>query len=630
MSIIDRLLPDFPEAQASERARLLGLMGMFFLVVTAVGILKPVRNAFALSGLGSGDFYQVYLVSAVVVLFVPVYNHLADRVGWRALVPGLAMFFALNLVLFRLLYSEGSTLFGIVFYGWYDLFAAALVTQFFVATHAFLNARSAKSVYPLVIGGGAVGAMLGGGIAGFLAHLIGTQNLLLAGAVFITGFAVGIPLVWPTEAVDPVERERSKRVHRRETVSMGEIRRVFSNGHVRLIATSVLLVVLAKQLVDYQFNTLTEQLYGTEEGIAAFQGKVQLATQWLPLVSVVALRPLLRRWGIGAIVFLLPGLMLLTSFGMLAFFSIWTVIVVRTVDTTFRYSAERASREILYVPVPEAIKLKAKTYIDVGVEKGVGKAAAAGVIALLVEVLGLSLLQIAGVVVAVTAAWLAVTVLIRREYVRALAHSIRGRFASFEGLSALSDASTQRVVRKALQSDDPVQTSFALDLVKQSAGTDARAIADALHDLLEHPARDIRLKALSILTDDPSSIDPARIRPRLHDGSRAVREQAVLALVAQAPEQREDLMRALLSSPDAGIRTAALACLTRGDVPVDGSELLGGDYLEERIERAAGGDCEARVELALAAGALRSHPRARDLLDELLHDQDPQVASAAI
>ncbi len=605
-------------------------MGMFFLVVTAVGVLKPVRNALALAGLGDRAFYRVYLVSAVVVLIVPLYNRLADRVGWRALVPAVAIFFGLNLIVFRLLYSEGSTLMGVFFYGWYDLFAAALVTQFFVATHAILNARTAKSAYPLVIGGGAVGAMLGGGIAGFMAGIVGTPNLLLVGAFFILAFGVGIRHVWPVDALEAVERERSKRIHRRDVVSVSEVRRVFSNSHVRLIAVSVLLIVIAKQLVDYQYNTLTEELFVTQDAITAFQGKVSLATQWLPLLAVATLRPLLKRWGIGAVVFLLPGLMFITSLGMAAFFTIWAVIMVRTVDTTFRYSAERAGREILYVPVPESIKLKAKTYIDVGVEKGLGKALSAGVVAVLVEVLGLGLGGIAWVVVALTAAWLVVTFFLRREYVDTLAHSIRGRFASFQGLSTFSDASTQRLVQEALRSRDPVQVSFGLDLVEQSAGTDTRPIADALHDLLEHGSEAIRLKALRILTDDPDSIDPRRVRGRLQDSARAVREQAVRALAAQAPEQTSALIRALLASEHADVRTAALACLTRGQLAVDVDQVVGGGYLEERMRQAEGGDREARVELALAAGALRSHPGTRDLLDDLLGDPDPVVASAAL
>ncbi|HUE77955.1 MAG TPA: Npt1/Npt2 family nucleotide transporter, partial [Longimicrobiales bacterium] len=520
MPILDRLLPDFPADQRAERTRLLGLMGMFFLVVTAIGILKPVKNSLALSGLGENDFYQVYLVSAVVLLFVPLYNRLSDRVGWRALVPGVALFFAMNLVVFRLAYREGSTVMGLMFYGWYDLFGAALVTQFFVATQMFLTARTARSAYPLVIGGGALGAVLGGGIAALTAGVIGTPNLLLVAAAFILAFGIGITFVWPADEMRAIERERAKGVHRREKVSRGDLRRVMANSHVRLIAVSVLLAILVKQLVDYQFNTMSERLFVTRDDITVFQGKVSVLTQWLPLVSVVALRPLLRRWGVSLAMFLLPGLMLVTGLGMAAVFTIWTVIAVRASDTAFRYSAERAGREILYVPVPEDIKLKAKTYIDVGIEKGLGKALSAGLLFVLVEGLGMELREMAYVVVGLTALWLAVTVAIRQEYVRTLARSIRGRFASFEGLSALSDASTQGVVRRALEGRDAVQTSFALDLVDQSAGTETHRISSSLHDLLDHESPEIRRKALVILGRDPSRLDAERVARRLRDPAR--------------------------------------------------------------------------------------------------------------
>lgn len=630
MSILDRLLPSYPEDQKDERNRLLGLMGMFFLVVMAVGVLKPVRNSLALSGLGEGQFYQVYLVSVVVLFFVPIYNRLADRVGWRALVPAVAVFFGLNLMVFRLVYSEGNTAFGLVFYGWYDLFGAALVTQFFVATQLLLNARSAKTAYPLVIGGGAVGAMLGNGIAVLLAEPVGTENLLLVGAVFILAFGMGIPFVWPGDQLTRLEKERAKGVRRKEAFSTGELRQVFSNSHVRLIAASVLLVVLTKQLVDYEYNTLTKLIFHTEDAITVFQGKVGAATSWLPLASVVALRPLLKRWGLGFIVFILPGLIFLTSLSMAAYFILGTVIAVRASDTAFRYSAERASREILYVPVPENIKLKAKTYIDIGVEKGLGKALSAGLIALLVEVLGLSLRQIAYVVVVFAGGWLAVTIVLRREYVRTLARSIRGRFASFQGLSALSDASTQNVVRRSLRSSDRVQVSFALDLVDQSAGTDTRPVAEALHELLSHDYPDIRQKALAILVQDPPSIDPVRVRPLLRDPIRSVREEAVAALLAANPGAQKSIVLELLASEHPEVRTAALARLARTGAVTSGEELLGASFLDEQWEAARDGDRDARIELALAAGVLRSHPRAAEVLRTLLQDPDPQVASAAL
>ena len=631
MAILDRLLPDFPADQKAERTRLLSLMAMFFLVVTAVGILKPVKNALALSGLGDNDFYQVYLVSAVVLLFVPIYNRLADTVGWRTVVPVVAIFFAMNLVVFRVAYREGSTLLGLTFYGWYDLFGAALVTQFFVATQRFLTARTARSAYPLVIGGGAVGAVFGALIAATLAQVIGTANLLLVAAAFILAFGIGITFAWPAEEVTALERDRARGVHRREGVSRGDLSRVFGNNHVRLIAASVLLAILVKQLVDYQFNTLTEALFVEEDAITEFQGKVSAFTQWLPLVSVVALRPLLRRWGVSLAVFLLPVLMLSAGLVMAAFFTIWTVIAVRASDTAFRYSAERAGREILYVPVPEDIKLKAKTYIDVGIEKGFGKALSAAVLFVLVELLGLGVREIAYVVVALTIGWLFVTVAIRQEYVRTLARSIRGRFASFEGLRTLADASTQGVVQRALEGHDPVQTSFALDLVDQGAGTETHRISSALHDLLEHDSQDIRRKALGILARDPGNLEPERVRRRLHDPARSVREAAVRALVAARPaDARPSLIRELLVSEHSHIRTATLACLSRRELEGADGELLGQAYLEERWDRAHEGDRDARIELALAAGALHGDPMSAELLEPLLGDPDPAVASAAL
>ena len=103
----------------SDRVRLFSMMALYFVVLTSVGILRPVRNALALDGRGEGDFYQVYLFSALAVLFAPIFNHLADRISWRTLIPGTALFFAASFVVFRVFYAEGNTTFGLVFYGWY-------------------------------------------------------------------------------------------------------------------------------------------------------------------------------------------------------------------------------------------------------------------------------------------------------------------------------------------------------------------------------------------------------------------------------------------------------------------------------------------------------------------------------
>jgi AAA family ATP:ADP antiporter len=238
---------------------------------------------------------------------------LARRVAWRVLFPSAALFFALNLVFFRIFYVPGSAAFGMIFYGWYDLFSAALVTQFFMAAQLFFNARSAKQAYPLVIGGGALGATLGGVITGLTAERLGTPNLMLLAAAFIVLFAAGLPFIY---------RDSETARHEHASRSAAAIETLWNNKHVRLIAISVLLTIIVKELVDYQFNALSKEVYVTRDAVAAFQGKFNAVTQWLPLVFVLLLSPLLKRFGVGLAILLLPAALLLTSAGLIVWWGL--------------------------------------------------------------------------------------------------------------------------------------------------------------------------------------------------------------------------------------------------------------------------------------------------------------------
>lgn len=621
MRAIRRFLTDHLLLDDGEAPRLMALMGLFFLVVCAVGILRPIKNALALDGLGATDFYKVYIVSAVVVLFVPAYNRAADRIAWRWLAPGLAAFFAADLIAFRVFYRPDSALLGVLFYGWYDLFAAVLVTQFFMTTQLFFNARNAKQAYPLVIAGGSLGATLGGAITGFFAEAVGTPNLLLVAAGLITAFGFTLPFVWSTPT--------PARQRRRERVSGRDLREIAANRHVRLIAATVLLTVLVKQLVDYQFNTLTLEAFRTPDAVSAFQGKFNAATQWLPFVVVLALRPLIHRFGVGAAVFLLPGALLVATFGLAISGTLALAVLAKAADSSLRYSAERTGREILYVPVPDAIKLKAKAYIDVAIEKGIGKVASAALIFLLLKMMEPR--QISYVAVGLALLWLLVAMEIRREYVRALARSIEGRFASFRGVfGALADASTRAMLRRALVGGDGRQAAFALDLLAQADAAEVPSFASELNRLLDHESEEVRLRALAALARQPEAADPRRVRSRVSDPAPAVRQAAIRLLCTANPDRRDAILQELLASAEPAVRTAALTSVALGEITLDHARLVIEPYFEARWREADAGDGTARVELALAAGALREDARSDRLLRPLLGDPDPAVAAAAV
>jgi ATP:ADP antiporter, AAA family len=599
------------------------MMGLFFLVVCAVGILRPIKNSLALDGLGATDFAKVYLVSAIVLLFAPVFNRLSDWLPWRTLFASIALFFACNLVLFRVFYTEGSGTFGLVFYAWYDLFAAALVTQFFMATQCFFDARSAKKAYPLVIAGGSLGATLGGGITGFFAQSVGTPNLLLVAAALIGVFAVGIP--WVLSGGD---RGPTRDAATALTGGKGTLAELFADRQVRFIAGTVLLTIVVKQLVDYQFNIITMEVFVSRDAISAFQGKFNAATQWLPLVVLAALRPALRRWGIGSAVLLLPVFMLGTSVALALTFGLWAAVAAKGAETSLRYSAERAGREMLYVPVRDEIKLKAKAYIDVGIEKGVGKVISGLVIMGLLVVMDYR--QIAWVSAGLACIWVAMAVAVRYQYVRTLAQSIEGRFASLRGVYAsLVDASTLPVVRRALVADSPLRSAFALELLDQLTPEDLAEVATELDMLTRHDRAEIRAAALAQLARIPDCIDEEQVRLCLLDVEPAVREAAVRALLAHADTDAPALLNELLCSEAGTIRTAALSCISAAPAAAS-LRAAGRAYVEARSVATLPTDPALRQELALAAGTLQGSTDTARFLDPFIDDPDPRVRATAL
>ena len=631
--------------------RLLPVMGLGALVLFVIGILRPLRSAFALSGLPEGDFYQVYFVSAVVIVIAPIYNRLSDRISWRRLIPATAVFFAASLVVFRLIYQPEAAWFGLVFYGWYDVLAASLIAEFYMATQIFYNARDAKRAYPLVIASSSAGATLGA-----LTHVVapdgmGSENMLFVAAAALVAFGVGIRVVWSREVAaragtDGGELESSElrrpaeprlaRIASRLRV-LAELRGLAANSHIRLIGLTVLLTVMVKQFIDYQYNTLTREVYTDVSSIAGFQGLVDALTQWLPMIVLFALWPVLQRMGVAVAVMVFPVAIIIAAGALaasawLSAAMLWVAVASRSVEKMFRYSAERAGREILYIPVPDELKLKAKSYIDISIEKGLGKTLSGGLIALLALLSVTNRMVIVGAVGLGFAIVLFVAFLkVRNEYVKSLAQSFAGRFASLRGsFVSMTGTGATRLAREALRDREPLKVIFALDLLNDAAAADIEALSGELNELLEHDDDNIRAGALDALRGAPSFADEPRVRAQLSDESPQVRLAAVRVLALRA-EPAGPLLAELISSGSVETSSAALACLAV-DFSSGEAESIVTPEFDKLYRRRRNGHMDTRDELALARAAalVPNHPLAVEVTETLLNHQDDAVASAAV
>ena len=620
--------------------KLFAMMGLAALVLFVIGILRPLRSAFALSGLAAGDFYQVYFISAAVVVVAPFYNFLSDRISWRRLIPLTAAFFALSMVAFRLLYQPGEAWFGLVFYGWYDVLAASLVTHFYIATQIFYNARDAKRAYPIVIASGSAGATLGALLTTVFTSGGGpSENLLLVAGAALLALAGGLALVWSREPPEPP----SEYTHAEDPeLERSDLRRMAEHPQVRLIAATVLLTIVVKQFIDYQYNTLTREVFTDLGAIAGFLAFVDVLTQWLPIVVLLALRPVLRRWGAAVAVIIFPVAVILATGALAA--AVWlstaalaVAVGARTTEKTFRYSAERTGREILYVPVPEDIKLKAKSYIDVAVEKGLGKALS-GVLIMIpsLALAGLSImgrLIVLGVVgLALAGVLLLAFLRVRKSYVTSLAQSFEGRFASLRGtFVSMEDVGALALARDALRDERPLKVAFAFDVLRGATPEDIEALSPELYRLLEHESPGLRARALRSLSRAPGLSNEDAVRARLEDPDSGVRRAAARLLALKAAPRARDVLIPLLDSESTNTRSAALDCLF-SDFGAARAERIATPRFEHLLrehERGALEGTGAR-ELAMAAGLVPGHPAVERILLELVSDPREDVAAAAV
>ena len=86
-----------------------------------------------------------------------------------------------------------------------------------------------------------------------------------------------------------------------------------------------------------------------------------------------------RLLGIGFALLLMPVTTGGTATLMLLIPALWTSTVARVLDTSLRYTVDKTTREILFVPLPASMKYKAKPFADVAVDrsaKGSRRAAA--------------------------------------------------------------------------------------------------------------------------------------------------------------------------------------------------------------------------------------------------------------
>lgn len=599
-------------------------------VVAAYLLAKPIRNALFLREYG--PYALVYVYAAVPIalsMFVPIYAPIAARFGSRAVAIGTLLFFGANVVLFW--YGFRFHRFWLlpgIFYVWVNCFGIIAPVQAWSLANSLFDTRQAKRLFGLIGSGASLGAIAGGLLARFLVGPVGgAVNLLLVLALLIFGAAllVGVANL-RIRRLGLARRGRAITRPFFETWSQ-----IAASPYLRLLATVVFLVAVATQWTAFQLSLVADRRFaGDANALTEFFGTFNVTLGLISFVLQILLTGrLLRAFGLGATILALPMALGAGNALILMVPAFWTVLLSNACDQGLRFSVDKATYELLYLPIPPGQRVHIKNAIDIVVNR---IADAVGAVFLGVATggffmlpgLGLDLRGTAAVNLCLIAGWLMVAWRLRTEYVRTIQESIHRHRIDSERLPAVGlDRSITQVLSGKLAAANPEEVRYGLSLIESQR---ARSWHPELRPLLAHPDPDIRRRALALLGAGGDREVADRVPDMLRDPDIGVRTEALLYLSRQVGVDPLRQIEELGDVEGFSIRAGTAAFLA---APGPSQNLEAARVILEGMVH-SGGDA-ARRDRAEAARLLGVIPEQfLDLLSTLIEDEDPDVARQAI
>jgi AAA family ATP:ADP antiporter len=601
-----------------------------FLIISAYVVGKVARSALFLGKFRAETLPYVILLIAVLTGFVVVgYVWLGKRIGVRNLVVSSLLFFSLTAVTFWLIghfaEAKANWLFPAI-YVWVGIYGVLAPAQVWTLANYVLTTREAKRLFG-VIGGGAIAGWIFGGffsktVQQAFGKRYGAEILLLVMALFLAICAVLVVFIWRRRRAHTAAEAKDTDFVAQSVAS--SLKLVWSSPYLQAISTVICLSSVATTIAGWQLDATAQKALVTEEKLGVFfadfnfyAALVALATQLL-LTSRV-----LRRFGIGPALFVVPVFLIFGEGGVLIWGTLMAAVVLKGGDQILRYSIDKSTVELLYLPVAPNIKLQVKSFIDTAIWRfGDGMAALA--VLVFATTLNWSAVQVGWVNLVFLLGWVGAALVARRHYVLTLRESIQQHRLDAERAAApVLDRSTAEIFAGNLSAADPQEILYALSLFEIGQ---QRASHPAVRLLLKHPAPEVRRRALAVLTAAGDGAVVADAERLLTDPDIAVRTEALLYLSRVTHLDPLVRLQELGDFPDFSIRSGMVLFYSK---PGPAHDLETASLLLDGMVNEAGpAGKAARLEAARLISVLPGQFDAQ--LFKLLSDPDPEVLREAI
>jgi AAA family ATP:ADP antiporter len=384
------------------------LFAWFFVVITTLWLLKPIRQASLLTHLGSGEIPYVRLGSVVVVaIVVAVYSRSVDRLTRIQVARGASLLFSLVLVGFWISLQLGGEALGAErWFVWavfilVDVYSTVMVGIFWTYANDVVSREEADRLYGPIGIGGVVGGVVGGAVVDGVVRVLGHVHMLLLCAGL--GVLCALIVSWAERRLHPAPR-RPHVEQQSGTASMSEgLRVVLRSRYLLLIVCIVVGYEFAAAMTDYVVSVIFEGAFLDQDELAQMFGRLGWVVSSSAIAIQLLLVPLLLPHK--RVALLVPPIAMAVGTGLLVVFPIVSVAFFMSVtDRALNYSLQQVTKETLYVPLTDVERYKSKALIDMVVDRG-GKALSALVLMALLAAGGSSITSSLLVALGALALW---------------------------------------------------------------------------------------------------------------------------------------------------------------------------------------------------------------------------------
>ncbi|HYR85722.1 MAG TPA: Npt1/Npt2 family nucleotide transporter [Terriglobia bacterium] len=642
-----RLQPSFVErifdVRRQEAERVVLMSAYLLLIITSYTTVKAVRDSLFVTNIGPSQLPYMYLLIAVAMGLVSyVYSRLVNRIGLYRLIRATSLFMISHLVIFWFVFRSESSIWFYVFYVWVSLFGAITASQCWLLSSHVFNPREARRVFAWIGAGGILGGILGGGLTSIAARRSGTESLILIGVI---AMALTLALLERIKYFAPAEARIPRDEARKPTESEGgtatmwmEVRR---SRHLFLMVMLLTIAVIVEAFIDYEYKFVAKHAFTSKDHLTSFFGTIAFYIGLFSLLFQMLLTGrILKRFGVGWAIMLLPSGLLAASVMLALKPTLWTAALLQLIDGGFSYSIHRAGTELLFLPIPPQTRNAVKGFIDMFVDR-LGRAMGGVILLLLTAVLALSISSLSIVACGLLIAWIAAAFAVKRQYLHSFRRALKKKTIEPEALQVRTlDNATFRTLVHALSSEDERLVLYAMDLL---SNTHPDRWRQHIQVLIQHPSGAVRARTIALLAEwnDPSitreefiyhpdyqtaRIAAASLLSLRWNGSRPARELLTELLNDSSPEVSRQAIRTAGSVGMDDAIPLLIQKLAEKRLRPEAREALlkfGDKVIPELVRRLFAQDEPAAVRIRIPkALAFTGNQRAADALMDSLHRFD--------